>query len=89
MRETPSLPLRNSSIVCFTQESLREELRNFRQKANAVTHYLCEGTTPTACNVEAIACNLKGKFTQKESWSEMKEPTKTRRTPLTVRKYLV
>ena len=32
---------------------------------------------------------LKGKFTQKESWSEMNEPTKTRRTPLTVCKYLV
>ena len=32
---------------------------------------------------------LKGKFNQKESWSEMKEPTKTRRTPLTVCKYLV
>ena len=32
---------------------------------------------------------LKGKFTQKESWSEMKKPTKTRRTPLTVCKYLV
>ena len=32
--------------------------------------------------------DVKGKFTQKASWSEMKEPTKTRRTPLTVCKYL-
>ena len=32
---------------------------------------------------------LKGKFTQKESWSEMKELMKTRRTPLTVCKYLI
>ena len=32
---------------------------------------------------------VQGKFTQKESWSEMKEPTKTRQTPLTVCKYLV
>ena len=31
----------------------------------------------------------KGKVTQKGSWSEMKELTKTRRTPLTVCKYLV
>ena len=38
---------------------------------------------------EALIRILKGKFTQKESWSEMKEPTKTRRTPLTVCKYLV
>ena len=32
---------------------------------------------------------IKGKVNQKESWSEMKEPTKTRRTLLTICKYLV
>ena len=31
---------------------------------------------------------LKGKLAQKPSWPEMKEPTKTRRTPLTICKYL-
>ena len=36
-----------------------------------------------------IKTRLKGKFTQKESWSEMKKPTKPRRTTLTVCKHLV
>ena len=45
---------------------------------------------------QAIHCHtitntklLKGKFTQKERWSEMNEVTKTRWMPLTVCKYLV
>ena len=39
--------------------------------------------------IDTLIKTLKGKFTQKESWSEMKKPTKTRRMPLTVCKYLV
>ena len=37
--------------------------------------------------IHRTALALMGKFTQKASWSEMKELTKRRRTPLTICKY--
>ena len=38
--------------------------------------------------IKIIVPSLKGKFTQKASSSEMKEPTKTTRAPLTICEYL-
>ena len=80
----------NTAIMrAAIQRYISHEKRANKNEYDKLPRNAVQGFTVRTKIISGRAQHLKGKFSQKASWSETEDPTEKKRTPLTVSKYLL